>query len=569
MGHFFHSKKTRLMKVERKNDLLISFIIHSFEDVESLAFLCSSKFIQYCLRIFDLNLFLSLIVPKYLDLLFDDGIEEIDTCGKAVSQAILWIGYFVLLISSYQLGPVVSARNLIKNIGKSLVKACQVHPHVKYIFISFATFFGQSFSEMNIFPKIIEIMGARKKKNFSNHAMLSILEVLVRQILDANFLMQKFDVLMEILENCNHDESVQIITHLRKINGNILAGIPLDIGTKEQSSSDRVKKRPTRPRLLSSANSDSIILSGDGSLDCIEEYFGMPDEPSKFSWDVEGNAMNRTKSSGNFSSKNEKDLTKGKKSRKGAKEKVNWRSFMDTLSCDNGIQFNGLKLKSFSSHVGQVNCIKLDESTRIFVTGGKDRTLKIFSMDFHRDIETETIVSMPKYTLSNHRKSILDIEMSDGVGYSSDRNLLVWNLEHGKSLHMREFDCSLTRLRVSKARNILVSVTDSPMGLLKLFDTRTFNEVCSLKTKSQRGDLSRITDISISEDCNQVAVVYSNGALSFLDLRTGGVTEKGFSDVKKVFDFIIHSLITWDATITLHGTLMTLLHCIKKDQRLM
>jgi WD40 repeat protein len=100
----------------------------------------------------------------------------------------------------------------------------------------------------------------------------------------------------------------------------------------------------------------------------------------------------------------------------------NWNRFLSTnseeMSKSMQFSFNDLKLRGFAGHNASIRTFAVNEPLKLFASGSRDRTVKIWSLDVHDGIEhwetdpfSESLV-----TYTGHKRSIHDLHfLSPGL----------------------------------------------------------------------------------------------------------------------------------------------------------
>ncbi len=222
----------------------------------------------------------------------------------------------------------------------------------------------------------------------------------------------------------------------------------------------------------------------DLDMSLIEEYFGAP----SMSEDVNENhpqiyiqtdsrmndgLLDRTKSSSAFGDKFNNLVEIGSelmekmsssvnmdKKRILREEEMNWRKLLNLNEPDDyycsDLTFHDLRLHHFLGHLAPIKCIKVNEENRLLATGSRDRTIKLYSLDFHREIENGISSSKPKGSKNSHRKSVLDLDLGDSFGYSTDGTIQQWDLETLRTISSLDSNC----IQLKLLSNYLITATN-------------------------------------------------------------------------------------------------------------
>nr|CAG8479267.1 3315_t:CDS:10 [Entrophospora candida] len=177
----------------------------------------------------------------------------------------------------------------------------------------------------------------------------------------------------------------------------------------------------------------------------------------------------------------------------------NWNRFLSTNSeeMSNSMQFmfNDLKLRTFQGHTLAVRSIDVNEHSRYIVSGSRDRTVKLWSLNIHNGIEnlnnepfSECLIN---YT--GHKKSsISDVHfLSGGVNWglgdviaSCDGHIHVWDPESGKTLYQNANHKTpyLTFKPIFKSKCLVIGLSDSSIGFLNVKTNKILHSWKSVPT---------------------------------------------------------------------------------------
>ncbi|RIB14109.1 WD40-repeat-containing domain protein [Gigaspora rosea] len=212
----------------------------------------------------------------------------------------------------------------------------------------------------------------------------------------------------------------------------------------------------------------------------------------------------------------------------------NWTRFLSTNSeeMSNSLQFtfNDLKLRTFSGHSSAIRSFDVNEHTRLIASGSKDRTVKLWSLDFHNGIENSDNEPFSEclVTYNGHRKSTVnDVHFISGQGggwglgdiiASNDGQIQLWDPETGKILHQFRNDRSpyLSIKPIFGSRSLVGGLKDTSIAF---FDTMNYSLLHSWKScPAFAGDI-RVMCVSPSETL--IAIGFISGVISLLESRTG------------------------------------------------
>ncbi|CAG0892872.1 unnamed protein product [Darwinula stevensoni] len=181
--------------------------------------------------------------------------------------------------------------------------------------------------------------------------------------------------------------------------------------------------------------------------------------------------------------------------------------------------FKGIPLQGFLGHTANTRSIVVLDNENSFISGGKDRTVRLWSLRNQGDGSCQMAC---RWVYGHHKKSIVSLAYLDGPRLiaSCDSSVHVWDpfmtspvlqVEGGKHPPVT---CLIPF--PSAPQRILVGTSE---GTLRFLDIRASKYVCDLKTSYLAGGVVR--SLCTSSDGHRVAIGHSTGILSVLDLRSG------------------------------------------------
>ncbi|KAJ1976544.1 hypothetical protein H4R34_003941 [Dimargaris verticillata] len=216
----------------------------------------------------------------------------------------------------------------------------------------------------------------------------------------------------------------------------------------------------------------------------------------------------------------------------------NWQRYLTTKSDEipthSRFSFHDLKLQTFSGHTSKIRCLAVDEMNRRFLSGSKDRTAKLWSLDTSQALENSVAAAAPPTFADSlvsfaHNHSVRDVHWVHAHEWvaTNDGEVHLWSPVAGTQLH-------------SFGAGRLATVTTAPSNFGRtLFSVNTNGVIQRLNvgTQSVTGQwqtnvfsssniLCRTVAVNHSEHC--VTVTFSNGALVTTDQRMGQIVDCTF-----------------------------------------
>ncbi|KAM0737071.1 WD repeat-containing protein 81 [Formica fusca] len=178
-----------------------------------------------------------------------------------------------------------------------------------------------------------------------------------------------------------------------------------------------------------------------------------------------------------------------------------------------------IKLQTFSGHTNSIRCLYVLDNENSFMSGGRDKTVKLWSLRSQGDGST---VSPCQYTYTGHKKSILSLTFLESLRYAvtCDGAIHCWDPFMGSLLgcpeSSRPVPVNTLASSPSPSTTLLVGTTDIT---LRVIDCRTFQYVNEMKVSMNPTGLIRC--IAVAPSGNWVALGQASGFLTILDTRTG------------------------------------------------
>ncbi|XP_031841126.1 WD repeat domain 81 isoform X2 [Nomia melanderi] len=207
----------------------------------------------------------------------------------------------------------------------------------------------------------------------------------------------------------------------------------------------------------------------------------------------------------------------------GRQLRGNWLAYWEHEigRSDKDVTFNikQIKLQSFSGHTNSIRCLYVLDNENSFISGGRDKTVKLWSLRSQGDGNT---VSSCQYTYTGHKKSILALTFLESLRYvvTCDGTVHCWDPFMGSLLgcpeNSRPVPVNTLIASPSPSTTLLAGTTDIT---LRVIDCRTFQYVNEMKVSVNPTGLIRC--IAVAPSGYWVALGQASGFLTVLDTRTG------------------------------------------------
>uniref|UniRef100_A0A1S4KJ09 Neutral sphingomyelinase (N-smase) activation associated factor FAN, putative n=1 Tax=Ixodes scapularis TaxID=6945 RepID=A0A1S4KJ09_IXOSC len=236
-----------------------------------------------------------------------------------------------------------------------------------------------------------------------------------------------------------------------------------------------------------------------------------------------------------------------------------WEHEIGRSDKDAHFNFKQIKLQSFSGHTGGVRSLEVLDNENSFLSGSKDRTVKLWSL---RSSGDGSAVVAPQWTYPHHRKAVVSVAFLPSLRLvgSSDYAVHIWDPFMGSCL--KQFDSSKTHpvtallAMPSPSTTFLAATSNSTVRFL---DTRTMRYTHEVRVST--GSAGVVRCLAVGPSGNWLAVGHSSGVLSVLDVRTGfmlgswvahdgeilQVGLKAFNDTYFVSSSLDHAVSVWNA----------------------
>ncbi|XP_022246523.1 WD repeat-containing protein 81-like isoform X1 [Limulus polyphemus] len=237
-----------------------------------------------------------------------------------------------------------------------------------------------------------------------------------------------------------------------------------------------------------------------------------------------------------------------------------WEHEIGRSDKDFKFNFKQIKLQAFTGHTGGVRAIEILDNENSFLTGSKDKTVKLWALRSCGDGNT---LSSCQWTYLHHKKSVFSVTFLESLRLvgSCDSTVHIWDPFVGTCL--KQLDSSkatpVTVLSAMPAPSTTLLAATSN-STIRCLDTRTCSYMHEFKVSL--GPAGVIRTMAVSPNGNWLAVGHSSGVLSVLDVRTGMLfgswvahenevlQVKAFNSKYFVSSSLDHSLTVWSAEDT-------------------
>uniref|UniRef100_A0A5F9D0A8 WD repeat-containing protein 81 n=1 Tax=Oryctolagus cuniculus TaxID=9986 RepID=A0A5F9D0A8_RABIT len=198
-----------------------------------------------------------------------------------------------------------------------------------------------------------------------------------------------------------------------------------------------------------------------------------------------------------------------------------WQYEIGVSQQDAHFHFHQIRLQSFPGHSGAVKCVAALSSEDFFLSGSKDRTVRLWPLYNYGDGTSETA---PRLVYTQHRKSVFYVGQLEAPQYvvSCDGAVHVWDPFTGKTLRTVEPSDSrvpLTAVAVMPAPHASITMASSD-STLRFVDCRK----PGLQHEFRLGgglNPGLVRSLAVSPSGRSVVAGFSSGFMVLLDTRTG------------------------------------------------
>ncbi|XP_078488031.1 WD repeat-containing protein 81-like isoform X2 [Ciona intestinalis] len=196
-----------------------------------------------------------------------------------------------------------------------------------------------------------------------------------------------------------------------------------------------------------------------------------------------------------------------------------WEHEIGLPDTDNQIHFNQINLQNFTGHNGAIRCMCVNNSEEWFATGGKDKAVKIWSLQ-----NTTSDYIKPSYVYTSHKKSPSHISIleSDNTMLTCDGSVHVWDPYTGQTIttfDSSDFKSGIVCLESLPAPNRTTLAANSD-SIIKVVDVRA--QSLAQEYKTNMGPSVGVIR-TMCATSTWVAVGFSSGVISIIDIRMGPI----------------------------------------------
>ncbi|NXH79525.1 WDR81 protein, partial [Edolisoma coerulescens] len=198
-----------------------------------------------------------------------------------------------------------------------------------------------------------------------------------------------------------------------------------------------------------------------------------------------------------------------------------WQYEIGVSQHDPRFHFHQIKLQSFSGHSGAIKCVAPLSSEDFFLSGSKDKTVRLWPLYNYGDGTSEVPA---RFTYAEHKKSVFYVSQLEAPQHvvSCDGTVHIWDQFTGKLL--RTFDELDSKVPVTAVttmpppyHSISVASADS---VLRFIDPRKPGLQHEFRLASG-ASAGLIRCLAVSPSGRSVVAGFSSGFIVLLDTRTG------------------------------------------------
>ncbi|KAK7504154.1 hypothetical protein BaRGS_00004458, partial [Batillaria attramentaria] len=196
-----------------------------------------------------------------------------------------------------------------------------------------------------------------------------------------------------------------------------------------------------------------------------------------------------------------------------------WEHELGLHERDTLFNFKQIKLQSFVGHSNSIRCIMGMDTENCFISASKDKTVRLWALTSCGDGTSRVPC---QFTYQHHKKSVFSVAYVESMRQlaSCDSTVHVWDPFTGVGL------CQLESPRYSPAVALQAIPAPSPLVLMGTTEaTLRFLDLRTLKYghefRCSTGSTGLLRCVAVSPDGSWVAVGFSTGVVSILELSSG------------------------------------------------
>lgn len=227
-----------------------------------------------------------------------------------------------------------------------------------------------------------------------------------------------------------------------------------------------------------------------------------------------------------------------------------WKRHLGKRNRIDGHSFSQLKLQTFTGHSDAIKDLCIQDSEHLFLSASRDKTVKLWLLSNHGDGTGQSACSWTTY---DHRKSVFAVDMVDVMrrAVSCDGSVHIWDLPTGSSILRVNFPKSNQAVAMTTLPSSSSCVVAAMQNAsVRFIDVREGNFGHTWKVTSNNL-AGQIRSMCVNREGTSMAVGFSSGSLSIIDLRGGILTRqwKAYeADVIQVKPYTNSSLVTSSST---------------------